>query len=373
MTEKKSAYRLNTLGLEIYGESHSERIGVKITGLPENLEIDEEELAAFMGRRAPGKNAWSTPRKEADLVNFDRETEGVLEGYIVNTNTKPKDYSSILNCPRPSHADYTGRLKYGADAALSGGGSFSGRMTAPLCIAGGIALQQLKRLGIEIHSHVKEIAGIKDVSYFDSLPDSEENEKFLIDLKTVEAKEFPVISDEAGERMKASIEEARMDRDSVGGVIETVITGIIPGLGGPLFDGLEVGIASMIFTIPAVKGLEFGIGFEAARLRASENNDSLFYRDDGSIGMRTNRSGGILGGISVGGETAPVVFDCAIKATPSISKKQQTIDIANKTNTEIEIPGRHDPCIVPRAVPVTEAAAALAIWDVILSAGKGEN
>lgn len=363
----KSIYRGDVLNLEIYGESHSPTIGVYIEGLPEGVTPDTEKTAALMKRRAPGNNAWSTPRKEKDEVIFETAHDGRLHGYIVNSNTKPKDYASIMNTPRPSHADFTARLKYGDQASRSGGGIFSGRMTAPLCIAGSIALQQLELHGIKIRSHIKAIAGVNDDGYFDHAP---LDKGFEEAMDGVAAKEFPVVSDEAGAKMREKIEEARMDCDSVGGVIETVIYGMPEGLGGPIFDGLEGKIAQILFAIPAVKGVEFGNGFEASRLRASENNDPFIYDAEGNLRLETNRSGGIQGGITLGGDVAPVVFDCAFKPTPSISKEQRTVDIKEHKNTTISIPGRHDPCIVPRAVPVTEATAAIALYDTMLSLGR---
>ena len=230
-----STYQGKKLSLMIYGQSHSETIGVYIKGLPEGVKPDEEFIREFMARRAPGKNAWSTPRKEADEVHFDSK-EGMLHGFIYNTNTKPKDYASIMNCPRPSHADYTAGILYGDEAASSGGGIFSGRMTAPLCIAGAICLTELKKMGIEIHAHLKSVFDVDDDSYFDHAP---RDSKFLADLAACSKKDFPAISDEAAEKMKARIEEARMDQDSVGGVIECVISGLPAGIGGPIFDGIE--------------------------------------------------------------------------------------------------------------------------------------
>lgn len=356
-----STIRGGALELTIYGQSHSPTIGVYIKGLPEGVAPDPDFMAKLMARRAPGNNAWSTPRKEKDEVIFEKE-DGVLHGYIVNTNTKPKDYASIMNKPRPGHADYTGKIKYKDEAAQSGGGIFSGRMTAPLCIAGSIALNELRKRGIEIYAHLKKCGGVSDDSYYGHTVNDED---FKAALSSVASKEFPSVSDEAGERMKESIEKARLDCDSVGAVVECVIYGLPAGLGGPLFDGLEGKIAKLIYSIPAVKGVEFGAGFDVADLKGSENNDP-FIMEDGEVRLASNRCGGILGGISVG-SAAPVVFDCAFKPTPSIAKTQRTVDIANKEETTISIEGRHDPCVAPRAVPVVESAAALAIYDEILS------
>ncbi len=357
-----SIYRGEVLNLEIYGESHSPTIGVYIEGLPQGVKPDEDYTRALMARRAPGQNAWSTPRKEKDAVIFESEGNK-LHGYIVNTNTKPKDYASIMNTPRPSHADFTARIKYGEEASKSGGGIFSGRMTAPLCIAGSIALNELSKRGISIYSHVKSIAGVEDDVYANHSTLDSDFESKLSEVKT---KEFPVVDDAKGELMKAKIEEARMDLDSVGGIIETVVYGMPEGIGGPIFGGIEAKVATLLYAIPAVKGVEFGNGYEVAELKGSENNDS-FVMDGGNVTMRTNHSGGILGGISVGGTVAPIVVNCAIKPTPSISKEQDTVDISKKENAKITIAGRHDPCIVPRAVPVTEAAVAIALYDMILA------
>ena len=335
----------------IYGESHSEDIGVRLEGLDFST-LDEEKLRAFMKRRAPGQNAWSTPRKEADEVIIDKLENGLFEAHILNTNIRPSDYSNLLRTPRPSHADFTAGLKYGPDFKSSGGGSFSGRLTAPMCIAGFLALTYLAEKGITISSRIKSIGGVSDGALD------------LEKLKDVRSKEFPVIDDEAGEKMKKVIEEARTSEDSIGGIIETVIEGMPGGIGGPIFEGIEGKIAQICFAIPAVKGIEFGNGFEAAKLRGSENNDSLVF-EDGKLKLETNRCGGILGGISVGGDVAPIVFDCAIKPTPTIGKEQRTVDLETRENTTLKAKGRHDPCIVPRAVPVFEAAAALAIADLI--------
>lgn len=347
----------NKIKVGIYGESHSQSIGMRLEGL-DVTKVDEEALAIFMKRRAPGQNAWSTPRKEADAVIFDKLGDNVVEAHICNTNIKPKDYSNLLRTPRPAHADYTARIKYGESFNSSGGGAFSGRLTAPMCIAGFIAMEELKKYGIKISAHIKTIAGIADTNYFDGDKD------FMDKLHDVRTKEFPVINDEAGEAMKAAIEEARMDQDSVGGTIEVVIEGVPGGLGGPLFEGLEGKIASIAFAVPACKGIEFGNGYEATKLKASTNNDCFVFDGD-ELKLETNRCGGILGGITVGGSVAPIVFDVAVKPTPTISKEQRTVDLDTKENTTVVVGGRHDPCIVPRAVPVYEAVAALALLDYL--------
>ncbi len=348
-----STYQGDALDIMIYGESHSEAIGVYINGLPEDVNPDPAKTAAFMARRAPGKNAWSTPRKEADEVIFERNGS-MLHGYIINTNTKPKDYASIMNCPRPSHADYAARLIYGDEASKSGGGIFSGRMTAPLCIAGSIALQELNKRGVQISAHLKKVAGVSDDSYFDH---GVNDEAFRNRLAVVENKDFPVVDDSKGDLMKEKIEQARMEGDSVGGYPE--------GIGGPIFDGIEAKLAQILYAIPAVKGVEFGNGFAGSDLKGSENNDAFTFDDEGELVLKTNHSGGIQGGISLG-DVAPIVFDVALKPTPSISKTQETVDLAAHKNTTISIEGRHDPCVAPRAVPVVEAAAAIALYDLLL-------
>ena len=359
------------LKVGIYGESHSESIGVRLEGLAYD-KLDTTALASFMKRRAPGQNDWSTPRKEADEVIVDTLQNGLFEAHIQNTNTKPHDYSNLLRTPRPGHADFTARLKYGDSFNSSGGGAFSGRLTAPLCAAGFLAMSYLEQKGIKINAHIKSIASVKDESY--NFDDRTNENEFLEKLSAVPQKEFPVIDDAKGELMKEAIAKARSNNDSVGGTIEVVIQGLPGGIGGPIFEGIEAKIAALCFAVPACKGVEFGNGFGAAELNASTNNDSFIF-DDGSgvaealeapqLKLHTNRCGGILGGISVGGTVAPIVFDVAVKPTPTISKEQNTVDLETKSNTTITVGGRHDPCIVPRAVPVYEAVAALALADFI--------
>ncbi len=358
-------YSVDKLRIGIYGESHSESIGVRLEGLDYD-NLDPAALAAFMKRRAPGQNDWSTPRKEADEVVVDTLQKGLFTAHILNTNTKPHDYSNLLRTPRPSHADFTARLKYGESFNSSGGGAFSGRLTAPLCVAGFLAMSYLEQKGIKINAHIKSIAGVKDEAYnFDNRTDEK---AFLEKLADVPQKEFPVIDDAQGNLMKEAIAKARANNDSVGGTIEVVIQGIPGGIGGPIFEGIEARIAALCFAVPACKGVEFGNGFDAAELTGSTNNDSFIFAVPELVEgpqLKTNRCGGILGGISVGGTAAPIVFDVAVKPTPTISKKQQTVDLETKSNTTITVGGRHDPCIVPRAVPVYEAVAALALADFL--------
>ena len=341
------------LRLSIFGQSHSEAIGMTLDSLPAGIEIDPDELQRFLNRRAPGQNDWSTPRKEEDRPDFlcglkDGFTCGApLTAVIHNNNTRPKDYSQLKITPRPGHADYTAEVKYRGFQDYSGGGHFSGRLTAPLCIAGGVVRQELRRHNIAVDARIAAIAGIRDESAFEA---------------SVADKAFPVVDDKIGEQMRAAIQNAREDGDSVGGVIECVVRGLPVGVGEPMFDGVENQIARLVFAVPAVKGIEFGAGFEAAKLRGSENNDPFLVKD-GRIETAANHAGGILGGITNG---MPVVFRVAVKPTPSISRAQQSVNLTTMEPQELRVTGRHDPCIVPRAVPVIEAAAALAVYDLIL-------
>ena len=341
------------LRLSIFGQSHSEAIGMTLDGLPAGLPIDLDKLQGFLNRRAPGQNDWSTPRKEEDRPEFlcglkDGYTCGApLTAIIHNNNTRPRDYSRLKITPRPGHADYTAELKYRGFQDYSGGGHFSGRLTAPLCIAGGILKQMLETKGITVDARIVAIAGIRDESPFTA---------------SVSDKTFPVVDDAIGEQMRQVIAAARAEGDSVGGVIECVVRGLPVGIGEPMFDGLENQIARAVFAVPAVKGIEFGAGFAAANMRGSGNNDPFTVKD-GRIETLTNNAGGILGGISNG---MPVIFRVAVKPTPSIAKEQQSVNLNTMQPEALSITGRHDPCIVPRAVPVIEAAAALAISDLIL-------
>lgn len=317
--------------ISIFGQSHSEAIGVTLDGLPAGVRIDMEALQEFMDRRAPGKSKYSTPRKEADRPEFlsglvgDVTCGAPLTAMIRNTNTRSSDYDNIRDIPRPGHADYTAHVKYGGYEDVSGGGHFSGRLTAPLCIAGGICKQILEKKGIEIKAEIMEIGGNSEDPY-------------------------------------RAIDEARACGDSVGGIIQCTVTGMPAGVGEPMFDGLENKVAQAVFSIPAVKGIEFGRGFDAGRIRGSENNDAFYYDGD-LVRTRTNNHGGILGGISSG---LPVVFRVAIKPTPSIAIEQDSISYAKGEDAKLAVRGRHDPCIVPRAVPCVEAAAAIAIIDLMI-------
>lgn len=341
------------LHLTIFGQSHAPAIGMTLEGLPAGEAIDMTALQAFLNRRAPGRNEWSTPRKEADAPEFlsglvENVTCGApLTAIIRNTNTRSGDYANLASVPRPGHADYTAYVKYGGHADFAGGGAFSGRLTAPLCIAGGICLQLLKKQGIEVISRIAAIGQVTDSS--------------PLTASTAD-KPFPVVDDAAGEAMQAAIAAAKADGDSVGGIVECAVLGLPVGLGGPLFDGMEGRIARIIFGIPAVKGIEFGAGFASAGLRGSENNDP-FTLEDGQMKTLTNHCGGILGGITDG---MPLTFRAAFKPTPSIAKEQQSVNLKTLSPEALRVVGRHDPCIVPRAVPCVEAAAAIAVYDALL-------
>lgn len=347
----------NNLKLSIFGQSHGAGIGMVLDGIPAGLAVDTEKLQQFLNRRAPGQNDWSTPRREEDRPEF---LSGLLDGFtcgapiaalIRNTNTRSGDYSNLKDCPRPGHADYTANIKYGGYQDAAGGGHFSGRLTAPVCIAGGLCKQWLEARGIRIGAHIAAIAGKSDRLFDPVQPRLEEV-----------GTDFPVLDSKAGEAMRAAIAEARADGDSVGGIIECAVTGLPAGLGEPMFGGIEGRIAAIVYGIPAVKGVEFGSGFASASLRGSQNNDA-FRMQDGKVITATNNAGGILGGIS---NAMPVIFRTAIKPTPSISAQQESVSLSRGEDTPLIIKGRHDPCIVPRAVPVIEAAAAIAVMDLIL-------
>lgn len=343
--------------LSIFGQSHSPAIGMTLEGIPAGEHIDFDQLQRFMERRAPGRKAYSTARKEADRPEF---LSGVREEYtcgtpltaiIRNGDTRSKDYAAFSSVPRPGHADYTAQVKYFGYQDYAGGGHFSGRLTAPLCIAGGICLQILKRQGIEVISRIKSIGPVTDESPL---------------LSSTAGKDFPTVDEAAGKSMQEAIEQARMQKDSLGGVIECAVLGLPAGLGDPIFGGMENRIAAIVFGIPAVKGIEFGAGFQAARLRGSENNDS-FVIEDGQVKTRSNNCGGILGGITDG---MPLIFRAAVKPTPSIAAEQDSVDMKELKAAKLTVGGRHDPCIVPRAVPCMEAAAAIAVYDALLGRRK---
>lgn len=361
MINKMSSSYGKNIRVSIFGQSHSEGIGVCIEGLPPGHRIDMEELGFFLSRRAPGQNSYSTSRREPDVPEFLSGLVGgvtcgaPLTALIRNTDMRSSDYSELFDTPRPSHADFAAQMKFKGAQDVRGGGHFSGRLTAPLCIAGGICVQLLKKQGIEITAHIALIGGVSD-ALFDMANVSTE------DFKALSANAFPVLNAESGEEMLKLIEKAKAEGDSVGGIIECAILGLPAGLGDPMFDGMENRIASIVFGIPAVKGIEFGNGFACAALRGSENNDA-FYTDGETVKTKTNNHGGILGGISSG---MPLIFRAAIKPTPSISIEQDSVSLSKMENRKLKVKGRHDPCIVPRAVPCVEAAAAIAVMDALL-------
>ena len=350
------------LKIELYGTSHGPCVGVRMSGVPAGLSFDMQKLQAFLDRRAPGRNEWSTQRKEADVPRFlsgvekrtaqDDKNEsiyvtdgGVIEAVIDNRDARPEDYREIAAVPRPGHADYPAWVKYGQ--IEPGGGAFSARMTAPLCIAGGLCMQWLADRGIEVKAHISSIGDVKDATMTET---------------AVVQEEFPVIDGEKGQWMSELITGVRDAGDSIGGTVECMITGLSAGIGEPVFGSVESRICQAVFAVPAVKGIEFGAGFAASRMKGSENNDPYTIKD-GRIITTTNHHGGILGGLSTG---MPVVFRVAMKPTPSIGTEQDSVDLDKAESVKITVGGRHDPCIVPRAVPCIEAAAAIAICDMLL-------
>ncbi len=344
--------------LSIFGQSHGTAIGMTLDNVPAGLPVDFTKLQQFLNRRAPGQGDMTTSRKEADTPEF---LSGIVDGFtcgapiaaiIRNTNTRSADYENLKDCPRPGHADYAAQMKYHGYQDVAGGGHFSGRLTAPLCIAGGLCKQWLENMGIRIGCHIVSIGGIADEPvYLDWInPDLDQIPEG-----------FPVLNPASAEKMQNAIAKAKADGDSVGGLIECITTGLPAGIGDPMFLGMESRIAQIIYGIPAVKGLDFGSGFSGSYLLGSQNNDAYTVKN-GKILTLTNNAGGILGGITTG---MPLVFQVAIKPTPSIAKPQNSVSISQLQNVPLQIHGRHDPCIVPRAVPVIEAAAALAIFDAM--------
>lgn len=349
------------LRLLIFGESHAPAIGIVIDGLPPGIELDMENIRFQMNRRAPGKSKMSTPRGEKDEFEilsgyFNGTTTGTpLACMIRNADKRSSDYENIRKTPRPGHADYTGFIKYAGFNDYRGGGHFSGRLTAPLVFAGAIAQQVLAGMGVVISAHAQSVAGIQDSRF----------EEVNVDKDLIErlkASELAAIDLAKGELMKSEILKAREELDSVGGVVECIALGIPAGLGDPFFDSVESRLSGMLFSIPAVKGVEFGVGFEISNMRGSKANDE-YVISEGRLSTRTNNNGGILGGITSG---MPVVFRAAIKPTPSISQTQSSVDISSMKEVQLKVEGRHDPCIVPRAIPVVEAAAAIVILDMML-------
>ena len=356
-----SNLHFGNLSVSIFGESHGNGIGVVIDGLPGGCEIDFDRILDFMARRAPKKDGISTRRNEKD---FPEIMSGYLNGkttgtplcaVIKNTDQHSKDYGNIETVARPGHADYTGSVRYNNANDIRGGGHFSGRITAPLVFAGAVCGQILEQKGIYSGAHILSIGNIYD-NKFDSINVTKE------DLEAVKTKDFPLINSAVEQEMKDKVKAASEKLDSIGGRIECAVTGLPAGIGSPMFDGLENRISQAVFGVPAVKGIEFGVGFDFADMCGSEAND-CFTTDGKTIKTVTNNNGGILGGISSG---MPVIFTAAIKPTPSIAQPQQTVDYVKMENTVLEIKGRHDACIVPRAVPVIEAAANIAVLSFLI-------
>lgn len=345
------------IGVSVFGESHGAAIGAVLDGIPAGKKIDFEQVNLQMQRRAPGMSDTATERRESDRPKV---ISGVLNGYttgapicgiIENENAEPKSYENLKNLVRPGHSDYTAHVKYRGFNDARGGGHLSGRLTAALTFCGAICRQILERRGVLIGAHVYSIFDVFDDRFGVGIPAEL--------LRRLSQETFPVINAEAKEKMVQKILQAKSEGDSVGGIIECAVNNVPPGLGDPIFGGIESKLSALVFAIPAVKGIEFGAGFAAANVLGSQNNDAFVLRGD-KMFTKTNNHGGILGGISSG---MPIVFRCAVKPTPSIAKQQDTVNVQTNQPAKISVPGRHDPCIVPRAVPVVEAVSAIAILD----------
>ena len=354
--------------MSIYGESHGKAIGVVLDGLPPGLALDEEAISREMARRAPGQSALTTARKEKDAVEIQ---SGFFNGYttgtplcarIANNDQHSKDYSILKDKMRPGHGDYAGYVRYQGYNDYRGGGHFSARLTAPLVFAGAVAKQALAQYGITIGAHILRIHDITEPG-FNPLGESEAT------LKAIDAKSFPVINDNIGEQMQNCILTAKGVLNSVGGVIELMAINLPAGLGAPYFDSVESRLSQILFSVPAVKGIEFGEGFGFAQLTGAEANDQMHY-EEGKVRCYTNHNGGITGGLTNG---MPLVFRVAMKPTPSISREQKTVSLAEQSDTTLTVVGRHDPCIVQRAVPVIEAVTAWTLWDLLIEAKKWEK
>ena len=346
-----------------WGESHGKGLGVVVDGCPAGLPLDENDIQKFLNRRKPGQSKFTTPRKEDDAVEilsgvFEGKTTGTPISLVVyNQNQKSKDYSEIASYYRPGHADYTGRVRYQGCNDYRGGGHFSGRLTAPLVFAGAMCKLFLRSKGIEVGSHISAIGQIMDTPFDDVHVPTE----LLAKLRT---QAYPVINPRAEEAMLVQIDQAREAQDSVGGIIECAVTGVPVGIGSPMLSPVEGRLSSILFSVPAVKGVEFGAGFSIAAMRGSEANDCM-YLDGDTVKTETNNNGGILGGITNG---MPIIVRAAIKPTPSISREQRTLHLIDQQVEPLVIKGRHDPCIVTRAAPVIEAAVAVAVTDLYLEA-----
>lgn len=356
----------NNIKISVFGESHGKAVGVIIDGFPAGYKIDNKYINLMMGKRKPGKNKLSTTRKESDEYEI---VSGIYNGYttgspitciIKNNNVVSKDYDKIKDLPRPSHSDFPARIKYFNFNDFRGGGHFSGRLTAPIVFAGSMCKAYLEeKYNIYIGSHIKKIHNISD----DKLDFCKISKKTY---KMLQNKEFPTLSEDKGVDMQQKIVEAKNTKNSIGGIIEVFVLNPFIGIGEPLFDSLESNISHVIFSIPSVKGIEFGIGFDFASMMGSNSNDMYRIQED-KIVTTTNYNGGVLGGLTTG---MPVIFSVCIKPTPSIGLEQDTVDLSVMKNCKINITGRHDPCIVQRAVPVLECATAIAIIDLISQNNK---
>lgn len=358
-----SRYGNKRLKLQLFGQSHAEAVGAIIEGLPVGMEIDAERLSRFMARRAPGQSALTTARREADEVEIlsgtlsGRVTNAPLAFIIRNTNARPSDYSGFYSVPRPGHGDMPALMRYGESADIRGGGHRSGRLTAPLCAAGALAVQALEfeNRNISIGAHLFSVGDVYDMP-FDPVSLTAEQ------LKAPAANAFPTVSREAGKRMSARILAAKDAGDSVGAIVEAAALGVCAGVGEPFFCSLDAALAQLFFALPGVKGFEMGAGFAAAKMCGSENNDAYIQSSEGGIAAKTNNSGGVLGGMSTG---MPIIARAAFKPTASISARQESVNIKTGESAELSVGGRHDPCIAVRAVPLAEALMALALFDLI--------
>lgn len=346
------------LKLSIFGQSHGEALGVTMDGFPAGMVIDMEQLLCQMRRRAPGQSQLTTARKEADAPEF---LSGVLNGrttgqpicaIIRNTNQRSKDYGDGVDLVRPGHADYTGHVRYFGFEDWRGGGSFSGRLTAPIVLAGALCEQYLQQQGVQIACHIQQLGDVRDASFLEQTA--------AVDVAVLRQMHLPVLTKGTDEQMEAAAMAAREAQDSIGGVLECMVTGVPAGLGAPFFDSVESVLSQLMFSIPAVKGIEFGDGFAMAAMRGSQANDA-FRMENGQVVTKTNHSGGINGGITNG---MPIVFRCAVRPTPSIAQAQETVSLKTGENAQLEIHGRHDPCILPRAVPVMEAMTAIGLMEL---------
>lgn len=352
--------------ISIFGESHSAALGINIEGIPPGTELDLDFIRKEMKRRAPGRTKLSTLRKEEDEFEilsgfFEGKATGTPLGVIIrNKDQKSKDYNELKIKPRPSHGDWSGLNKYRGYNDIRGGGHFSGRITAPIVLAGAIAKKILEKEGIFIFSHIKSLKDIEDVSFLNK----------LLDIRIIERLKgmiLPTIDEKISEKMEEIILKTKEEKDSLGGTIELMVEGIKPGIGDPFFESLESEISRMIFSIPSIKGIEFGSGFEITKMKGSQANDQMYFNEEGEVKSYTNNNGGIIGGITTG---MPIIFSVAVKPTPSIAKEQKTVDLKTNKNTVLEIIGRHDPVIIPRIIPVLESATAIVILDRILEAKK---